>query len=169
MEFDPNTWSPGYFWRQKLVRPLVGLLRVGVSPEQIARALALGATIGLLPTVGTTTALCLVVGGALRLNQVATQLSNYAVTPIQIALILPFLRLGESILGVEQRLPLSAPEIAQRVQDQGFGFTLDLGRSVLHALVGWASCAPLVLAAVYCATRFALTKLSRTRRARPNS
>lgn len=161
-----NNWSPGFFWRQRVVRPLVGLLRVGVTPEQIARALALGAAIGLLPTVGTTTAVCLLLGGLLRLNQVATQLSNYAVTPVQIALILPFLRLGETLLGVDQRFPLSAAEIGHRVEEQGLGFTLDLGRSVVHALIGWAACAPLVLAVVYLCSRFALVRLAGARRSR---
>ncbi|REJ81103.1 MAG: DUF2062 domain-containing protein [Acidobacteria bacterium] len=157
-------FSPAFFWRQRVMKTLVGLLRVGVTPEELARALALGATLGLLPTVGTTTAACLLIGGPLRLNQVAAQLSNYAVTPIQILLILPFLRLGETVLGVDRRFPLSAAEIARRVEESGFGFTLELGLSVVHALVGWACVAPAVFALVWLASRGAIGWLAEKRR-----
>ena len=159
-------WNLRAFWRQRIVRPLVGVLRMGVSAEEVARALALGATIGLLPAVGTTTVLCLLIGGLMRLNQVATQLSNYAITPLQIALILPYLRLGETLLGVDNRFPLDAATLRQRVDEMGIAFTLDLGRSLVHALVGWASVAPFVFLAVYLGTRPALNWLAASRRRR---
>ena len=166
MKRFPATWSPSLFWRLRVVQPLMRLLLTGVSPEEIARALALGATIGLLPTVGTTTAVCLVLGGAMRLNQVATQMSNYLVTPIQILLILPLLRLGERIWQVEQPLPLTASEVSQRIAEQGLGFTLELGRGVGHALTGWACIALPVFAFTYLASRPGLTWLAQRRSSR---
>jgi uncharacterized protein (DUF2062 family) len=69
-------------------------LRVGISPRRLALTLALGFAIGCLPLVGVTTALCLVVAFALRLNVPAIQFANYAAMPLQVILIFPFIRLG---------------------------------------------------------------------------
>jgi uncharacterized protein (DUF2062 family) len=41
----------GFLYR-KLVRPLVDLLRQGVSPEKIALSVALGVTLGVFPVLG---------------------------------------------------------------------------------------------------------------------
>ncbi len=69
-------------------------LRQGVSPRRLALTLALGFVIGCLPLVGLPTALCAVVALTFRLNQPAIQMANYAAMPFQVALIVPFVRLG---------------------------------------------------------------------------
>jgi uncharacterized protein (DUF2062 family) len=61
-------------------------LRQGISPRRLALTLALGFAIGCIPVVGIPTALCAVLALTLRLN--------YAVMPLQLALIVPFARLG---------------------------------------------------------------------------
>jgi uncharacterized protein (DUF2062 family) len=66
----------------------------GISPERLALTLALGFAIGCLPMIGIPTALCLVIALGLRLNVPAIQAANYAAMPLQIVLILPFVRLG---------------------------------------------------------------------------
>jgi hypothetical protein len=63
---------------------LSGLLQQGLQPRQLAMALALGATLGLLPTVWGTSLLCLLSARLLRLNQLAVQLANYLVYPLQL-------------------------------------------------------------------------------------
>jgi uncharacterized protein (DUF2062 family) len=88
--------SEGFLYR-KLVRPLVDLLRQGVSPEKIALSVALGVTLGVFPVLGSTTALCALAAFALQLNLPAIQLVNYFVYPLQIALLIPFFRLGEKL------------------------------------------------------------------------
>ena len=70
-------------------------LRQGINPRRLALTLALGFAIGCIPLVGIPTALCLVVALLLRLNMPAIQAANYAAMPIQVALIFPFLRMGE--------------------------------------------------------------------------
>jgi uncharacterized protein (DUF2062 family) len=69
-------------------------LRQGVSPRRLALTLALGFAIGCLPVVGLPTALCVVLALVLRLNLPAIQAANYAVMPLQLVLIAPFVRLG---------------------------------------------------------------------------
>ena len=69
-------------------------LRQGISPQRLALTLALGFAIGCIPVIGIPTAVCLVVALSLRLNMPAIQAANYAAMPFQIALIIPFVRLG---------------------------------------------------------------------------
>ena len=70
-------------------------LSQGISPERLALTLALGFAIGCLPMIGIPTALCLLIALGLRLNVPAIQAANYAAMPLQVALIFPFLRLGQ--------------------------------------------------------------------------
>jgi uncharacterized protein (DUF2062 family) len=69
-------------------------LRQGASPRRLAFTLALGFAIGCIPVVGIPTIMCAALALALRLNLPAIQAANYAVMPLQLALIVPFVRLG---------------------------------------------------------------------------
>ncbi len=66
----------------------------GISPRRLAFTLSVGFVLGCIPLVGIPTGLCVVVALALRLNQPAIQAANYAAMPFQVALIVPFVRLG---------------------------------------------------------------------------
>jgi uncharacterized protein (DUF2062 family) len=66
----------------------------GISPRRLAATLSVGFVLGCIPLVGIPTALCLVVALAFRLNQPAIQAANYAAMPFQVALIVPFVKLG---------------------------------------------------------------------------
>ncbi|MGD0941362.1 MAG: DUF2062 domain-containing protein [Terracidiphilus sp.] len=74
-------------------------LRQGISPQRLALTLALGFAIGCIPVVGVTSAICLLVATCLRLNFPAIQAANWAAMPFQVALIVPFVRLGGRLFG----------------------------------------------------------------------
>ena len=84
-------------WTIAFEKRVQSWLRQGMSPHRLALTLALGFAIGCLPVMGIPTALCLFVALALRLNLPAMQAANYAAMPLQLALILPFVRLGGRI------------------------------------------------------------------------
>jgi uncharacterized protein (DUF2062 family) len=69
-------------------------LRQGISPRRLALTLALGFAIGCIPVVGIPTLVCAALALALRLNLPAIQAANYAVMPLQLLLIVPFVRFG---------------------------------------------------------------------------
>jgi uncharacterized protein (DUF2062 family) len=69
-------------------------LRQGISPRRLALTLALGFAVGCIPVVGIPTVLCAGLALALRLNLPAIQMANYAAMPVQLALIVPVVRLG---------------------------------------------------------------------------
>jgi uncharacterized protein (DUF2062 family) len=62
------------FLYRRLVRPILELLRQGVTPGKIALSLALGVVLGVFPVLGSTTALCTLAAITLRLNLPAIQL-----------------------------------------------------------------------------------------------
>lgn len=73
-------------------------LSQGISPRRLALTLALGFAIGCIPVVGVPTLLCAALAFAFRLNFPVIQAANYAVMPLQLVLIVPFVRLGRWLL-----------------------------------------------------------------------
>lgn len=71
----------------------------GISGDTVAIMLAVGFVLGILPMYGIPTVLCLLAALAFRWNSPALQLLNQLISPLQLALALPFARLGERILG----------------------------------------------------------------------
>ncbi|HET7105093.1 MAG TPA: DUF2062 domain-containing protein [Terracidiphilus sp.] len=81
-------------WLELRREQAAGWLRQGCSPRRLALTLALGFAIGCIPMVGIPTALCLILACTLRLNQGAIQAANYLAMPLQVALMLPLVRMG---------------------------------------------------------------------------
>jgi uncharacterized protein (DUF2062 family) len=80
--------------RERVRGRVMQWLRQGISPRRLALTLALGFAIGCIPVVGLPTLVCAAVALALRLNIPAIQAANYVAMPLQLALIVPFVRLG---------------------------------------------------------------------------
>ena len=71
----------------------------GLSGDSIAITLAVGVVLGTFPVYGCPTVFCLLAALLLRLNAPALQLVNQLLSPLQLALLIPFARVGERILG----------------------------------------------------------------------
>ncbi|MGB2589536.1 MAG: DUF2062 domain-containing protein [Candidatus Acidiferrum sp.] len=124
------------FFRRRIVRPIADLLRQGVTPEKLALSLALGVALGVFPVLGTTTALCAIAAFVLRLNLPAIQIVNYFVYPAQIALLIPFFRLGEKLFGAPH-LPRSAAQISGIIHASLWSATRFLWTTLWHAAIAW--------------------------------
>ena len=123
------------------------LLLRGHSRRRLAWALALGVTLGVAPLVWGTTLLCLLLAVALRLPIVAVQAANYAVYPLQIALLFPFLTVGQYLLAPGQ------PEVLPRLRETLAVDPLLCARLFwqvnLRGLVVWLVVAPLLVWSEY--------------------
>jgi len=139
--------SEGFFHR-KLVRPLLELLRQGVTPEKVALSVALGVTLGVFPLLGSTTALCTLAAFAFQLNLPAIQIVNYFVYPLQLALLIPFFRLGERLFRAPH-LPLSVPRIYGMMHANMGSAIRSLWTTTWHAIVMWCLVAPVCAVALY--------------------
>lgn len=136
------------FFRGRIARPIVELLRQGVTPEKMALSLALGVALGVFPVLGTTTALCALLAFIWRLNLPAIQIVNYFVYPLQVALLIPFFRLGEKLFGAPH-LPLSVTQIYAMVHTSFWGATRFLWTTIWHAAIVWCLMAPVFVALAY--------------------
>jgi uncharacterized protein (DUF2062 family) len=149
--------------RRRLLDPVLELLRQGVTPEKIALSLAFGLGLGIFPVLGASTVLCTVVAIVLRLNLPAIQLVNYLASPLQLALIIPFVRVGEHLLGLKAQ-PLSVAE-GFRIMAQGVLHAIVvLWDAIVHAALGWVVIGPVLIGALYHAFRPLLVRAARLRR-----
>ncbi|MEY3712958.1 MAG: hypothetical protein RL321_578 [Pseudomonadota bacterium] len=134
--------------KKRLIDPLLALLRQGLSPSDLALCVALGIGIGLFPVLGVSTPALTVLALTLRLNLAAIQLVSYAISPLQLALIIPFMRLGESVLGsAPQPMTISA---AMELLTQGVLYAIvTLWDAIIHATLGWLLIAPICIFVTY--------------------
>ena len=86
------------FWRERVVALILAQFTQGFTPQKISLTVTLGVTLGVFPIFGATTTLCALTGFWLKLNQPVIQLVNYLASPLQLALILVFVRIGEWIM-----------------------------------------------------------------------
>ena len=148
------------FLHRRLIRPVIELLRQGVTPEKIALSIVFGITLGVFPVLGSTTALCAIAALAFRLNLPAIQIVNYFVYPLQIALLIPFFRLGEKLFGAHH-LPLSVPQIYAMIHASVSGAIRALWTTTWHAIVVWCLLAPVAGVVLYLILAPALRRVAR--------
>ena len=125
-------------WRRKVVRPVVDLLRQGLTPEKLAFTIALGIALGVTPVLGSTMLLCSLAAFAFRLNLAAFQL----------ALLIPFYRIG----GWAFRTPpseLSVVHILALIRTDVFRAVATLWTVTIHALAAWLLLASIATGLLY--------------------
>lgn len=125
------------WWRRRLVEPLADQLKQGATPEKLAQSLAWGSVIGVFPILGTTSALCGVAAVVLKLNHIAIQAINWLLYPIQIIMIIPFLRLGNIIFMQPGSTP-SLAEITEMFAHDFTGAARVLGGLAIRGIIAWA-------------------------------
>jgi uncharacterized protein (DUF2062 family) len=138
------------FFHRRLIQPILDLLRQGVTPQKLALSITLGLTLGVFPVLGSTTALCALAALVLHLNLPAIQVVNYFVYPLQIALLIPFFRLGEKLFRAPH-LPLSLPQIYAMIHANMAAAIRTLWTTTWHAMVVWCLLAPVAIPLVYAA------------------
>ena len=149
-KLDVEPPSPAKRYLQARAAQIGALLGQGHTPERVALSVALGITLGLFPIFGTTTLLCVAAAVALRLNHPAIQITNQLMYPLQIPLIIVFVRLGESMLGVAP-IPFSATLMMAELRANPAVLVERFGTAGLHGILGWALVAPVVVGLAYAA------------------
>jgi uncharacterized protein (DUF2062 family) len=134
--------------RRRILEPLLALLRQGISPDRLALCVAIGVVVGNIPILGISSILCAAIALTFRLNLPAIQIVQAAMAPTQILLIIPFVRLGEWILGVPSQ-PVSIKEgLALLAQGAGRAIVA-LWDAILHAAFAWVLVAPFAVFLFY--------------------
>jgi Uncharacterized protein conserved in bacteria (DUF2062) len=127
--------------REAAIERLRHVLVQGISPRRLAFTLSVGFVLGCIPVVGIPTGLCALVALAFRLNQPAIQAANYAAMPFQVALIVPFLRLGGKLTPNLAHPALDLEALAhsplQLMMHSSTQLLAQLGILAGQALLGW--------------------------------
>jgi uncharacterized protein (DUF2062 family) len=142
--------------KQKVSDPLLALLTRGLSPQDLSLAVVVSLGLGINPIIGSTSLLCLVAGRLFRLNHLVMQTVNYLAYPLQFLLLVPFVRLGEMVMGAEA-LPLSPSLLIEEFQRSFWGFVAKFGMAYVHGLLGWVLVVPVTCFGLY----FLFTRLFR--------
>lgn len=140
--------GPGWAgWARGKLDPLLVILKKGAEPKQLALSSALGITLGIFPICGTTVILCGVAAALLgsSIHTPTLMLANFVAMPIELSLVVPFLRLGEIISG-GAHFALSSDALRMVITGQA---SRDVLLGVLHVLIGWAVTAPFILVVLY--------------------
>ena len=119
---------------KSMKQKVVLALRQGISPTRLALTLALGFAIGCIPVVGIPTVLCGALALLLRLNLPAIQAANYVAFPIQLLLIVPFMRLGGWLYHSSSGQTAMAGTL---LHGSSLNLMSQLSGLAGHALLGW--------------------------------
>jgi hypothetical protein len=111
------------------------LLHSALTPQKLSLTLCLGCATGVMPLLWGTTVLCATLAALLKLNQAAMQAVNYLCYPLQLALFLPFCRLGEFLFPWGPRVN---GEVLRGALHGHFGASVSLvGWAIIRALGAW--------------------------------
>lgn len=139
----------------KLRQKAESMLRSGASEESLALSVAWGVAGGIFPVPGITMPVTVGVAWLLRRCHVpAAALVNVVVTPLDFAMVIPFIRLGERLTGTPP-VELDMSSLASYAGMWRASTSLALG------VVGWAAAAPCVVAALFFPSRFAIGRAMR--------
>ncbi|XP_009602500.1 uncharacterized protein LOC107816181 isoform X1 [Nicotiana tabacum] len=137
----------GHWSHKKIVDPLLQILRRGAEPKQLAFSGALGVTLGIFPIVGVPVFMCglaiAVLGSSCHAPTVF--LANFIATPVELSLVIPFLRLGEAVSG-GSHFALTSDALKKVLTGQA---SWEVLLSIFHALLGWLVATPFILAGLY--------------------
>lgn len=147
------------FFYRKFVVPIVDLLRQGITPEKIALSLAFGIGLGVFPVLGSTTLLCTLAAILFRLNLPAIQLVNYFVYPLQLVLLIPFMRFGERLFR-SPHVSLSLTIIFESIKRSAWQTTKTYWTTGWHAMAAWCLVGPLAIWMIYLVLAPSLRKLA---------
>lgn len=151
------------FCRCKVLRPLLRLMRGGVTPRRVAWSLAFGMVLGINPSVGVTTLLVIMVAWVFGLNQIASQIGTHVVAPLHILLFIPFIQLGVHLFHTH-RLPLSRQQI-EHLSHHPLRLFHDIWQWEWHALLVWGVIAAIAMPVLAHYIRRSLILLMRRNRA----
>lgn len=131
------------FFNNKYVAPVKKLLLQGTTPREIALGVAVSFVLGLFPVLGSTTLLTTGFALLFRLNLPLVQLINFTVYPLQIIMLVPFMKLGELIFRFES-VNYGLSEITNMLAESIPDTISLLWNVTMQAIGAWFIVAPII-------------------------
>lgn len=138
--------KPG-LWRRWVVKPIVQQLKQGTSPDKLGWTIGTGVSVGIFPVFGIRGWICLFAGVFFKLNQPLLHTFKGLMYPVHLALIIPFIQMGQWIYG-QPSLEISLDALKNEVEKGIWPFWQEFGWVVLRAATAWLLVAPLLLVIV---------------------
>ncbi|KAI5073270.1 hypothetical protein GOP47_0011283 [Adiantum capillus-veneris] len=133
--------------RRRVLDPFIVILRRGLEPKLLALSAALGLTVGVFPVCGVTIGLCALIAVILRskCHWPTLVLANFVVTPFELGLVVPFMRVGELVTN-GRHFPFTPGAVWDVIRGRA---SRDVLFGVLHAVIGWSIFAPVCLSLLF--------------------
>ena len=124
------------------------LLKQGLTPKQLTQSIIVSGLISTIPILGVSTFMITTVSLKRKLNLPVMISLSYLMWPVQILLIIPFIRVGEFIFSVP-RNHHTAEEIIRSFQNSFFQTLSHLSFELLCGLGGWLLTAVPIAMGIY--------------------
>ena len=112
------------------------LFKQGLSPKELSQSLIVSALISTIPILGVSTFLITTISLKRKMNLPVMISLSYLMLPVQILLIIPFIRVGEFIFSVPQNQH-TAEEIIHSFQNSFFQTLSQLSFELVCGFGGW--------------------------------
>jgi len=112
------------------------LFKQGLTPKELSQSIIVSALISIIPILGVSTFMITTISLKYKLNLPLMIALSYLMWPIQILMIIPFIRLGQFIFSVPGN-PHSVEEIISSFQTSFFTTLSNLSFELLCGLGGW--------------------------------
>ncbi|MDC0584626.1 DUF2062 domain-containing protein [Bacteroidales bacterium] len=106
------------------------------TPHKIARTLGITATVAVIPIPFINTAILAVVALRMKLNLAFVQVMNFILFPLQIALFIPFMKLGQRLFHGPM-VEVTFKEMSNMFKHDFTGTIMMIGYSQLLAIITW--------------------------------
>ena len=132
-----------YFRKQISLRvliPLSNIRKQGFSSQTLALSVSIGIIGGAFPVFGFATYVCLLLTLVFKQNIIIVQVANWLVYPLQILLLIPFMKLGNSIITGDE-LTISMHQVVIAFQSGLLNGIREVGIISLYGIIAWLAVA----------------------------
>ena len=150
------------WFRCHVLRPLLRILRGGITPRRLAWSLAFGMVVGINPSVGLTTLLVIFLAWIFGLSKLASLIGTHVVAPLHLLLFIPFIELGVYLFHT-RKLPMDRKQL-ERLGHHPWRLVHEIWQWEWHALIVWGILAGLLMPILALYLRRALVMLMRRHR-----
>jgi hypothetical protein len=150
------------WFRCHVLRPLLRVLRGGVTPRRLAWSLALGMVVGINPSVGLTTLLVVLAAWVFGLSKFASLIGSHVVAPLHLLLFIPFIDLGVHLFHT-RKLPMDRRQL-EHLSHHPLRLLHEIWQWEWHALIIWGLLAAIAMPLLALYLRRALVLMLRRHR-----
>jgi uncharacterized protein (DUF2062 family) len=131
-----------------LISKITTLFKQGLTPKELSQSILVSGLISTIPIIGVSTFIITTVSLKSKLNLPVMIALSYLMWPVQILLIIPFIRIGEFIFSVP-RNHHTVEEIISSFHDSFFRTLSHLSFELLCGLGGWLFTAVPIAIGIY--------------------